>query len=270
MLIEELIIFFHIFSIANLTALSIFLDFFHEIMPNHILHILSKEAEMTKVMTPYQKKQIIKIIQETLGRLSLTKSQAQFLLDNSDHLQDELIYLVEDQMVDFTATSNQSRAREIIGKNFLGLGAVTEHFCSVSTKTQHMLERIPFNEKTLREYADSHVLVADVGLTIFELHEQFPIFFDQLKLDEREKYIKDSDTPQWRLVRKTPVEASVSKSWDGQRTLIDKRLEEIPSSRQIVYAIILCFFRTETSLFRHTYVRTSDKNAIGQDRKSVV
>jgi len=74
---------------------------------------------------------------------------------------------------------------------------------------------------------------------------------------EGQEFARRTETARWRLIRKTPVDGSFSKSWSEQQRLIDTETDEIPSARQVVYTMILHFLAKGERLFEKVYVRTS-------------
>ena len=67
-------------------------------------------------------------------------------------------------------TAEQQRAREIMGKNFLGIEEVSEHYGIVFGNEQlARMSRIPFLGATLEACKDTHMLVAGFPMTILEI-----------------------------------------------------------------------------------------------------
>jgi hypothetical protein len=150
-------------------------------------------------------------------------------------------------------------AREIMGRNFLGTKEVEEHFGELSPEQEEALSIIPFSQETLEECKDTHILVADIGLSIMDLKKLEKckgLFFDQ-DWYEAEDFFKHTDQPSWRLIRKTPVEDSFFKSWKEQQALFNPQTDEIPFARQVIYTTILHFLGTRERLLKTGYVRTS-------------
>lgn len=159
-------------------------------------------------------------------------------------------------------------AREIMGQNFLGIREIVKHFGVISPDLSPAgllaLEHIPFDEETLRACADTHILVADVGLSLLGVRSKARkgLFYSQ-DWYNNEEFAKHTETACWRLIRKTPIEGSFSKDWSEQQALIDGQTDEIPSARQVVFACILHFLATGERLFEKVYVRTSDVGSYG-------
>ena len=144
-------------------------------------------------------------------------------------------------------------AREIMGKNFIGIPEVERDFGAISPADRSALQHIPFSKETLRACAATHVLVADVGSFIdFNLS-----FFMSTGLLPGEKFAEQTVLTSWRLIRKTPVDRSLSNTWKEQQALINPALDEIPSERQLVYMMILYHYATGEWLFKNIFVRTS-------------
>jgi hypothetical protein len=151
-------------------------------------------------------------------------------------------------------------AREIMGRNFLGTKEVEEHFGELSPEQEEALSIIPFSKETLEECKDTHILVADIGLSIMDIRklEKCKGLLRDQDWYETEDFAKHTDQPSWRLIRKTPVENSFLKTWDEQQALLDPKIDEIPLARQVVYTTILHFLATGERLFRFCYVRIND------------
>lgn len=151
-------------------------------------------------------------------------------------------------------------ARHIMGNNFLGIPEVATAFGFVGQKAQAELVNIPFDEATLRSCRDTHVLVADIGLSIIDVRGRMRR--NLFRVHEKswyntENFAKCTEKACWRLIRKTPVANSTSKDWNKQTALLVKN-EEVPTARQVVYAIMLYFTKTNERLFERVCVRTID------------
>jgi hypothetical protein len=152
-------------------------------------------------------------------------------------------------------------AREIMGRNFLGTKEVEEYFGELSPEQEEALSIIPFSKETLEECKDTHILVADIGLSIMDIkkRENCKELFYKSGWDETQSFAKRTQEPSWRLILKTPVENSLNKTWGEQQALLDSQADEIPFARQVVYTIILHSLATGERLFeRNSAVRTND------------
>ncbi len=151
-------------------------------------------------------------------------------------------------------------ARRIMGDNFLGIPEVAKAFGLVSPEAQSALANIPFDEATLRSCRDTHVLVADIGLSLIDVRGRMKrgLFYSyEDSWYNAEEFAKRTEQVAWRLIRKTPVANSTSKNWTEQTALLGKD-EEVPTARRVVYAIMLVFATTGERLFERMYVRTID------------
>lgn len=171
----------------------------------------------------------------------------------------------------FEATTSQKRAREIMGKNFFGVEEAIQHFKVNPSKQQlAVLSEVPFTEAMFEECKNTHILVAVFPLSILEIRGKVPnnqrLFFNQ-DWYNRESFAKDRGEAEWRLVRKTPVTNSTSKTWDEQQALLAKN-EETPTAQMMVYTIIGHYLATGERLFEKIYVRCSDVDSYG-DRVNV-
>ena len=147
---------------------------------------------------------------------------------------------------------------EMYGKNIHGIKEVEKHFGKLTAAEKLKLFHIPFSRETLEACKDTHVLVVDVGVSLLEIKSKNIDLFRDKDLDDTHEFALRTDAICWRLIRKTPVENSFDKTWNEQLEGIDSDFEEVPSVRQVVYAIILHFLTTNDRLFKRTNVRTSD------------
>lgn len=217
---------------------------------------------MTAKITSPQKKQIERLMADALGNISPTKAGAQRMIERGDELVSRVEQMLMELGVDDGETSHQRAVRKIMGKNFLGIPEVVEHFGAISPTDP--LQQIPFDEKTLKACADTHILVADVGLSLLDVRKKARkgLFYSQDWFDN-EEFAKRTETARWRLIRKTPVDGSFSKNCSEQQALIDDSTSEAPSARQVVYTTILHFLATGERLFEKVYVRTYDVPSLG-------
>jgi len=219
---------------------------------------------MTAKITSPQQKQIERIMTDALGNTNPTKADAQRLIERGDELKTRLEQMLMELGVDDGETSSQRAVRKIMGKNFLGIPEVVEHFGAISPADLLALQQIPFDEETLKACADTHILVADVGLSLLDVRQKARkgLFYSQDWFDN-EEFAKRTETARWRLIRKNPVDGSFSKNWSEQQALIDDSISEVPSARQLVYTMILHFLSTGERLFEKVYVRTCDVGSDG-------
>ena len=221
---------------------------------------------MTAKITSPQQKQIERLMADALGNISPTKADAQRMIERGDELVSRLEQMLMELGVDDGETSSQRAVRKIMGKNFLGIPEVVEHFGAISPADLLALKRIPFDEETLKACAETHILVADVGLSLLDVRSKarkglFYSYKDSWYSNE--EFAKRTEQARWRLVRKTPVKDSFSKNWSEQQALIDDSISEVPSARQVVYMMILNFLATGERLFETCYVRTCDVESCG-------
>ena len=94
--------------------------------------------------------QIEQILKETLGDTNLTEEAGQRLLGKEDRLRRDLRKVILSLSIDDGDTLSQQTAREIMGRNFLGIAEVTEHFRKVKPAELRQLAEIPFSEEVLR------------------------------------------------------------------------------------------------------------------------
>ncbi len=171
----------------------------------------------------------------------------------------------------FPATTSQKRAREIMGKNYLGAEEAIKCF----GVNPWFLHEVPFSEATLEKCKNTHILVAVLPLTILGICNNVARNLFCQPEDawyKRELFAQDHggegmEVNRWYLVRNTPVPNSTSKNWNEQKMLIGED-EYVPSARVMVYTIIGHYQLTGEQLFENMYLRCSD--ALSDDRRVYV
>ena len=159
--------------------------------------------------------------------------------------------------VELKETESQQAARVIMGNNFLGLPEVAQYFGDLSEAQTADLAEVPFSEDILRACSKTHMLEADIGLSILDVRQKArKLFYSSQDWFKSEGFAQETDKPRWRLIRKTLVDNSTIKTWSEQQELIPQT-DEVPSARQVVYMAILHFLSTGERLFEEFYVRTS-------------
>ena len=156
-------------------------------------------------------------------------------------------------------SASQERAQEIMGKNFFGIEEAVTHFEVKPSKQQiSALAEVPFTKEVLESHKDTHILVAVFPMSILDIKKMDNKLFYPITgaWFESRKFAKSKGTTSWQLVRKTPVEDSMSKTWKEQQVLLSKD-DETPSARVMVYTIIGHYMNTGETLFRSVCVRTS-------------
>lgn len=173
----------------------------------------------------------------------------------------------------YELTTNQARAKEIMGKNFLGVEEGTKLFgIQLSRRQLAYMSEIPFSEATLTTCRETHILVAVMPLAIVQIRSytaamklpkgQKSFFYKQDWYDGQ-AFANEVGQLEWRLVLKTPVEDSTKKTWQQQQGLLDPKIEETPTAQVMVYTIIGHFLNTGERLFEKVWVRTSSLDSDG-------
>ncbi|MEK7193431.1 MAG: hypothetical protein AAB652_01435 [Patescibacteria group bacterium] len=167
----------------------------------------------------------------------------------------------------FEPTTSQKRAREIMGRNMFGVEEAITHFGVTPSRQQIAgLSEIPWSVATLERAKETHVLVAVFPLSILEIRGKVATQASRLFYDQdwynKQAFAKEKDETEWKLVRKTPVANSTSKTWPEQQALLATN-EETPTARVMVYTIIGHFLATGERLFKKIYVRCSDVGSDG-------
>jgi hypothetical protein len=162
------------------------------------------------------------------------------------------------------------RAREIMGKNFLGVEEVMTHYKVMPTVEQlDALAEIPFSETELEECKDTHLLVAGFPMTILDVRAKAPSKKPKTFYSYKDAWYNTQAFAtdekvglRWYLIRKTAVDSSFSKLFDNQKRLLGPK-DEVPRACELVYAVVLYFMATGERLFSNTYVRTITLDADG-------
>ena len=163
----------------------------------------------------------------------------------------------------FTPSTSQKRARAIMGKNYFGIEEAIQHFGVNPTRQQlDFLSKIPFSEADLNETKDSHILVAVFPLSILDVRDKVLCLFWDLTWYNDESFANNRGETKWHLVRKTPVEDSINKTYQEQQALLFDK-EEVPSARVMVYTVLGYYMATGERLFENVYVRCSDCTSVG-------
>lgn len=220
------------------------------------------------VSQPTAKDRTLSIHQEhellaRLEKAGLSKKLAQNVIDSKDNrLAKKIIALIEN--AGYAPSTKHKVARRIMGKNFYGIEEVVKCLRINPPDSQIFadLREIPFSEQVLDAHKDTHILIAHFPLSLQKLWDicygkdkdqkilrGLPFNFQQSRI-----FDKSDSNAHWRLVRKKPIENSVSKNWDEQKALLSKN-EEVPGIEFVVYIIICHFLATGERLLEDVLVR---------------
>lgn len=152
--------------------------------------------------------------------------------------------------------------RKVMGKNFFGLNEAMKHFRVDPTRHQfEILSHIPFSLKELEVCKNTHILVALVPLSIYDIRANNSNLFYKYKLDWHEQeFINDKGKTGWKLILKTPVVGSKGKNWDEQQPLIASD-EKVQTARVMVYTVIGHFLNSGERLFEKVCVLTASSSS---------
>ena len=159
---------------------------------------------MTSV-TPRQKKHVLRLMEDALDATQADKDSLQQIANRGGEFKEALTALIRR----FTAKSpDHAFAREIMGKNMLGIPEVEQHFGSLTAEQREALAVIPFSEEVLKAVAKTHILVADAGISLLDIRSKARkgLFYKQDWYDSQE-FASRTETACWRLIRKTPSTA---------------------------------------------------------------
>ena len=163
----------------------------------------------------------------------------------------------------FQPTTSQKRGREIMEKNFFGIEEAIKYFgVNPSEEQVKTLSEIPFSEEVLQKTKDTHVLVAVFPLSILDIRGKTKHLFYNQDWYNQQDFAKEKGMVEWRLIKKTPVPNSTSKSWKEQQQLLEEN-EQVPSAQIMVYTIIGHYLAIKERLFENIYVRTFSLDSDG-------
>lgn len=138
-------------------------------------------------------------------------------------------------------------AEQLFGPNFIGIDVVQKHLRPLSMEEKRKLMVIPFSIETLSECKDSHLLVADIGISIEEIDaitesELIDLYHSDQFVDEEHfvetlHFMERTENVGWRLIEKNAWEGMTGKSYKVQKSRMRKD-EELPSPRELAYASV--------------------------------
>jgi len=193
-----------------------------------------------------------------LEAAGLNDELAQKVIESkNNNLAGKIISLIDND--GFEPTTNQKKAREIMGKNYFGIKEGIKYF-GVNPTHQEItaLSEIPFPEAVLEKTKDTHILVAIFPISIIEIQRQFERYFlnKENSWYNKKFFAKENGELGWQLVLKKPVENSILHSWQKQQTLIGEE-NEVPHAQTMVYTIIGHYLASGERLFENICVRTA-------------
>lgn len=167
----------------------------------------------------------------------------------------------------YEATTSQKLAREIMGKNYLGIEEASQHFGVKFGKELARFDEIPFPEFVLEECKDTHILFAGFPLTILDVRSKVSqdlfwrhgcAWYNNQVFAKKEKV-----ELRWHLTQKDIVPGSTNKTYQDQLAMFSED-EEIPRTCEVIYMTILYFLATRNRLFKSIWVRCQDKTDSGR------
>lgn len=166
----------------------------------------------------------------------------------------------------YESSMSQKLAHEIMGKNFFGIEDAIKYFGVNPSKQQiATLEEIPFSPEVLITCKNTHILIATFPMSINDirkLDEQKVLFYSQTWYDKLPFSDYKSEL-MWILVRKTPVDGSLNKTWNEQRRATPND-EGVTSAKVIVYTMIGHYLSTGVRLFENENIRCHDIDKDGR------
>ncbi|MFA6146363.1 MAG: hypothetical protein WC697_03505 [Patescibacteria group bacterium] len=169
------------------------------------------------------------------------------------------------------AKTSQDQAREIMGKNFIGIKEVERLFSvKLSPEQVRMWGNLQLPSKILEDKRDTHLLALNPEFSILKISkmvkeietEKEKMFFkSKVENLQNQPFILKME-PGWFLLEIEGIKDSNKLIFDEQKKFI-KEGENIPSVNQVVYGAMAYYLLTKKRLFQKYYVRTSSKNSDG-------
>ena len=156
-------------------------------------------------------------------------------------------------------------ANSIMGRNYIGPDRI-EDFLASPLATE--FGKIPFSEDLLRRVANTHVLIADTGLSIaglIDLQHRNVISSRTMSASDQawfrhENFAMRTAQPCWRLVCKSVPEGATGQDWAKQKRMYTTEALYILRARETLYFSSLYFFMMSERLFSGYLIRTTDIN----------
>ena len=206
-------------------------------------------------------KNILNIVKRCL--LVLTPNSLQSLYDHRKEFEERLKEIIEDLSHRTLEPPHHRRIRRIFGENFLGLREVEKHLGLIPDPVREQLDDIPYTERTLRKYAENHILMAYTGYATHEMHMMNE---DQLSIHpmiEGELPVMKSDQVSWVLISKDAYHESGGLLSDSQIVIVPTH--RVPTTNELVYLMILWQQVTGNCMFDNPHgVRSNDTTQTGE------
>lgn len=149
-----------------------------------------------------------------------------------------------------------TRAKEIMGKNFIGPETVMKHFnIPLDKDGVEAFKKIPFSEETLLAHKDDCILVADFGIP-FEWFIR-KVMYPKSEIEKSSNYYADPEyrkdlvlkrIPEWYLIFKNVSPNPNFKSYDEQINSLPDKLY-VPKMAILSYTMLLYYLKTGEYLF---------------------
>ncbi len=175
-------------------------------------------------------------------------------------------------LLPFAEPESHRMARDILGKDFLGIQGAQRTFGAYSeADLQHRL-KIPFSEQTLRECERDFFLVCTHALDLNEVHAAHPQHFNDDrydtwfgKPDQVEKWSSEKIVSPWLLVRKAILPGSSQKSIEVQKTYIERFPQErLLTPAEFAYVALRLLFEAGIRLYVSYNIRFLIQKAKGR------
>ena len=166
------------------------------------------------------------------------------------------------------------KARKLMDKNFLGIERAKLRFGKdVFAENEKELSEMVFSKNFLERYKSTHILAAVPSLSINDIRDKFSkldiqneagrkveLFnsdYEYFRYHNGREFAKRRGPASWRLVRKSKLPNSQSKTWKEQKALLSVG-QYVPDARIIIYITIAYYLERKIKLFKDCFIRTAD------------
>ena len=159
-------------------------------------------------------------------------------------------------------------------KNFLGIERAKWRFGKDAfAENEEELSEMVFSKDFLERHKNTHILAAVPSLSINDIRDKlskldvwgksgrkvelFNSDYEYFRYRNGREFAKRRGEASWRLVRKSKLPDSQSKTWKEQKALLSVG-QYIPDARIIIYITIAYYLERKIKLFKDCFIRTAD------------
>jgi hypothetical protein len=162
-------------------------------------------------------------------------------------------------------------AQHTMGQHFIGPDEAHTSMRVLFSGPKYV-QKIPFSESSLRQYADTHILVLVPQISIIEMRRRVDpyLFWEydaQIKAHRSMWYDKypffhTAGRAEWCLLKKSVSPSTLYKMYSDQMANL-AGVEYVPSVRVVAYTMLQYFLKTKERLFGRFYLQCSDRTKRG-------